>query len=345
MVVQDTFYSDPAKWLARELPDEPVFFYDPERLTRMARRFIDGFPGEVTNAVKANPDPVVIEVLSRAGLQAFDVASPEEMALVRDVDPKARLHYHNPVRSRAEVAAARDFGVVSWSVDRMSELDKLGDIEGAEIAVLDFADRRSKAFKEAETEARAAGMTPLLRSAYEQATSLVNAVRNHPAAKALLDMDGPTEQAFIWHDLCWRRSKIDKWVEQNGRPIIVDIKTAQDASPDGFMRSSAPHGYFQQDCFYRDAARALLGHPDPAFVFIVTEKEPPHVTGVYELTAPYRAIGDHLNEIAVARFMHGQATGEWPGYSNDIERISAPRWLEIAHEERLDREAEGGKAA
>ncbi|MGR3576655.1 MAG: type III PLP-dependent enzyme [Sagittula sp.] len=135
MVVQDTFYSDPAKGLARELPDEPVFFYDPERLTRMARRFIDGFPGEVTYAVKANPDPVVIEALSRAGLQAFDVASPEEMALVRDVDPKARLHYHNPVRSRAEVAAARDFGVVSWSVDRMSELDKLGDIEGAEIAV------------------------------------------------------------------------------------------------------------------------------------------------------------------------------------------------------------------
>lgn len=217
--------------------------------------------------------------------------------------------------------------------------------KGAEIAVLDFADRRSKAFKEAETEARAAGMTPLLRSAYEQATSLVNAVRNHPAARALLDMDGPTEQAFIWHDLCWRRAKIDKRVEQNGRPIIVDFKTAQDASPDGFMRSSASYAYFQQDCFYRDGARALLGHPDPAFVFIVTEKEPPHVTAVYEITASYRAIGDHLNEIAAARFMHGQATGEWPGYSNDIEQISAPRWLELQHEERLEREAEGDIAA
>lgn len=218
--------------------------------------------------------------------------------------------------------------------------------KGAEIAVLDYSDRRSKAYKEDEAGARAAGMTPLLRSAYDQAVTLVNAVTNHPAAKALLDLDGPTEQAFIWHDLCWRRAKLDKRGElPDGRPVIIDFKTAADASPDGFMKSSASYAYFQQDCFYRDAARALLGHPDPAFVFVVTEKEPPHVTGVYELTASYRAIGDHLNEIAVARFMHGQATGEWPGYSNDIERISAPRWLEIQHEERLDREAEGEQAA
>lgn len=218
--------------------------------------------------------------------------------------------------------------------------------KGAEIAVLDFDSRRGKAYAEAEAEARAAGKTPLLRSAYEQAVNLVNAVTSHPAAKALMEKDGPVEQAFIWRDLCWRRAKLDKRCETaDGRPIIVDFKTAADASPDGFMKSSASYAYFQQDCFYRDAARALLGHPDPAFVFVVTEKDPPHVTAVYELTDSYRRIGDHLNEIAVARFMHGQATGEWPGYSSEIEQISAPRWLEIAHEERLEREAEGEVAA
>ncbi|GAA4224348.1 ornithine decarboxylase [Sagittula marina] len=131
----ETYRSDPARWLAREAPDEPVFFYNPIKLEAQARRFHEGFPGEVTYAVKANPDPLVIEALARGGMTAFDVASPEEMALVRDVAPSARLHYHNPVRSKAEVATARSYGITSWSVDRESELDKLGDIVGVEIAV------------------------------------------------------------------------------------------------------------------------------------------------------------------------------------------------------------------
>lgn len=139
-MLREAFRTDPAKWLAREQPDEPVFFYDPVRLERQARRFALGFPGEVTYAVKANPDPMVIEALARGGadrpgMAAFDVASPQEMELVRSVAPEARLHYHNPVRSMAEIAAGKRHGVTSWSVDRASELDKLGDITGAEIAV------------------------------------------------------------------------------------------------------------------------------------------------------------------------------------------------------------------
>ncbi|MBP0481729.1 type III PLP-dependent enzyme [Sagittula salina] len=134
-MLRETFRIDPARWLAREAPDEPVFFYDPVRLDRQAARFHRHFPGEVTYAVKANPDPVVIEALARGGMAAFDVASPEEMELVASVAPHARLHYHNPVRSQAEVRAGRRHGVVSWSIDRMGELDKLGPIHDMEIAV------------------------------------------------------------------------------------------------------------------------------------------------------------------------------------------------------------------
>ena len=57
------------------------------------------------------------------------------MEQVRRAAPQARLHYHNPIRSNAEIAAARRYGITSWSVDRISELDKLGPLNGAEIAV------------------------------------------------------------------------------------------------------------------------------------------------------------------------------------------------------------------
>lgn len=125
----------PEDWALRHLPDDPVLLFSQQALTRTAAAFQAGFPGQVTYAVKANPHPLVIEGLVAAGLTAFDVASPAEMALVRAVLPDARLHYHNPVRSAGEIAQAKAYGIASWSVDRLSELDKLGDIAGQEIAV------------------------------------------------------------------------------------------------------------------------------------------------------------------------------------------------------------------
>lgn len=115
--------------------DTPYFRHDAAALDRVAHTFLSGFPGLVTYAVKANPAPVIVAGLARAGITAFDVASPAEMALVHDVAPDAALHYHNPVRSPAEIAAARRHGIASWSIDRPAELDKLGDITGEEIAV------------------------------------------------------------------------------------------------------------------------------------------------------------------------------------------------------------------
>lgn len=113
----------------------PYFLFRPAHLLQSFDCFRRGFPGEVTYAVKANPAPEVLATLASAGMRAFDVASVEEMTLVRQIAPKALLHYHNPVRSRSEIQAARRMSVLSWSVDRMSELDKLGTIAGLEIAV------------------------------------------------------------------------------------------------------------------------------------------------------------------------------------------------------------------
>ncbi|WGW02213.1 type III PLP-dependent enzyme [Tropicibacter oceani] len=133
------FHSDiattPADWLVRHQPDDPVFFFSPDTLRQTLSRFQTGFPGEVTYAVKANPGTEVLATLADHGMQAFDVASCAEMAQVRAAHPGARLHYHNPVRSRQEIDSARAFGITSWSIDRISELDKLGPIEGQEIAV------------------------------------------------------------------------------------------------------------------------------------------------------------------------------------------------------------------
>jgi ornithine decarboxylase len=119
-------------------PDHPVLYFAPSVLQETARRFMIGFPGLVTFAVKANDERAVLENLAAAGMTAFDVASPDEMVKVRAVRPDATLHYNNPVRSKREIAFARDMGVASWSVDDMGELEKIAALvpaEGIEISV------------------------------------------------------------------------------------------------------------------------------------------------------------------------------------------------------------------
>ncbi|MGC9369208.1 MAG: type III PLP-dependent enzyme [Paracoccaceae bacterium] len=137
MELKQRVWSNLGQYLRAEQPDIPVLFCAPSVLRETAQSFIDGFDGLVTYAVKANPEAQVLESLTAAGISTFDVASPAEMAQVRGVQPGAVLHYHNPVRSPAEIAAALRHGVASWSVDSGSELAKLaGRVPaGSEIAV------------------------------------------------------------------------------------------------------------------------------------------------------------------------------------------------------------------
>ncbi|MEX0969354.1 MAG: type III PLP-dependent enzyme [Paracoccaceae bacterium] len=118
-------WDTPDAYLADMQPDQPVHFFVPSALDAAFQCFRHGFAGLVTYAVKANPDRRVLAQLIAAGIDGFDVASPDEIALVRSLSPDIRLHYHNPVRSRAEIATAAAAGIASWSVDTMGELEKI----------------------------------------------------------------------------------------------------------------------------------------------------------------------------------------------------------------------------
>ena len=138
MGLSKTIWTKPSEHLRAYRPDEPVLYFAPAVLQATARKFLEGFPGLVTYAVKSNPDEIVLTNLVAAGIDGFDVASPYEMDLVSRIAPGAAMHYNNPVRSRSEIATAVRLGVVSYSVDSFSELDKLIELvpsEATEIAV------------------------------------------------------------------------------------------------------------------------------------------------------------------------------------------------------------------
>lgn len=107
-------------------PELPVACLRPHAATRAAEFFVDRFPGTSLYAVKANPDPVILDALYAGGIRAFDVASLNEVMLIGERFPSARMAFMHPVKSRHAIRRAYfDYGVRDFSLDCAAELDKI----------------------------------------------------------------------------------------------------------------------------------------------------------------------------------------------------------------------------
>lgn len=119
-------YQSVEEMLAALEPNEPVYCIYPDAYRRGARRFLEGFPGRVLYAVKANDHPEVLRILSDAGVSSFDCASVPEIELVRKVCPKATPFFMTPARLLGAAGKARnEFGVRHFLVDDLSGLKAL----------------------------------------------------------------------------------------------------------------------------------------------------------------------------------------------------------------------------
>ena len=196
----------------------------------------------------------------------------------------------------------------------------------------------SKYAQEQQAEAYAAGEIPLLESQRGIIEGMVAALRAHPLASILLDpANGSPEQSLFWEDPesgVMLRGRLDFLPNpRNGRLLLVDYKTAASANPGRFAKSAADLNYHMQDCFYRDLAIGLGLDDAPSFLFIAQEKTPPYLVSVIELDWDAKAIGQQLNRQAIDIYQTCMESGEWPGYSSDVERVSLPRWYVSQHEQ------------
>lgn len=108
------------------LPTPPILKMSTTKLHLQAKLFLEHFPGKTSYAVKANAESPVIAELVDAGINIFDVASPYEMKLVKEISPSAILHYHNPIRSKQEVALALNvYDCKRFSVDHEDALHSI----------------------------------------------------------------------------------------------------------------------------------------------------------------------------------------------------------------------------
>jgi ornithine decarboxylase len=121
-------------------PVRPVYCLRPAELSAAAAQFREGVSGDVLYAVKCNPHPSVLRVLSAAGVAGFDAASIVEVAAARNADANAEIGFLNPVKPRGDIREAYRFqGVRLFVIDHKSELgkiaDELGDADDVTILV------------------------------------------------------------------------------------------------------------------------------------------------------------------------------------------------------------------
>ena len=107
-------------------PDKPVYCIRKNSILSASKYFQKKFPGKILYAVKTNPHKEVIKTLIKSGIDQFDVASIEEIKVVRKYSSSAKCSFMHTVKSRESISEAYfKYGVKTFALDTKDELIKI----------------------------------------------------------------------------------------------------------------------------------------------------------------------------------------------------------------------------
>jgi ornithine decarboxylase len=107
-------------------PDYPVYCIRTESIKISTEFFKKNFPGKVLYAVKTNPNERVLKQIISNEIKHFDVASINEIKLIKKLKPDAKLFFMHTIKSRENIAEAYSkFGVRDFALDTKDELQKI----------------------------------------------------------------------------------------------------------------------------------------------------------------------------------------------------------------------------
>lgn len=194
-----------------------------------------------------------------------------------------------------------------------------------QFAVAPAVDRRTKEGKAVYEAfiADAAGKDVLTEDEHKTVMEITRAVLKNPDVVDLLT-DCVTEFPLVWTDeqsglLC--KCKVDAM-----KPgIIVDLKTATDASTETFTREALRYGYDVQAAHYMNAVQTITGEL-PTWYFIVVEKSAPFAVNVLKADGGFTDHGYVTRQELLERLKECKESNRWPSYgTNDL---VLPSWME-----------------
>lgn len=258
--------------------------------------------------------------MTNAEYHAHPAVSKSGLDLVR----RSPLHFWNRYLNPDRVIEPPTPAMVLGSALHTRVLEP--ELFGKEYAVApEGIDRRTRDGKAAwaEFEAASLGKTALKGEDAAHIEAMAQAVRNHPAAKLILGYPGKCEQSYFWKDEeTGEECKCRPDWHSDNRRIIADLKTTEDASPRGFIRSVINYRYHVQAHWYQ--------RPFPEaeqFVFIAVEKKPPYAVGVYFTPIELVEFGAKQATEDLRLLASCRESNVWPGYGDEIQALPVPQWL------------------
>ncbi len=206
--------------------------------------------------------------------------------------------------------------------------------------------RSAKEFR--ETSATHSEKLVLTETEMERAEAIANAVLSPttPAARVaytlLMEGDGYGEYAVEWDEqvddvVVPCKCMVDRFRTVGGRPVVVELKTTLDPSPEAFERQAWNLGYHAQAAFNRRGIRRVVGDSSigVATLVVAVRNEEPYEVAVYEAGPAWMDAGTMQVEDDLRRLARAMKSGEWvaeweesaPGGVLPI--LDPPRWARV----------------
>jgi hypothetical protein len=242
---------------------------------------------------------------------------------VKTVYGKSLLHWAGQEYRESPVL---DMGKAVHSL--ILEYEKQGVVRGP-------SDRRGNKWKEAKQQAEKEGKIILTERDYDSALEIAeSALFNSEFLRGMINSKNFIAEASIF-TTCKKTGMLIKCrpdgllvpQDSKGKGVILDIKTTQDASPDGFQRELRKYNYDLQIAFYLHCMKCA-GLPCSEMYLVAIEKTPPYAVGVHVLSEIYikhaeKRMIQTLEKIKNAESSKDFSTG-WP----EINQVHLPAWLE-----------------
>lgn len=267
------------------------------------------------------PHPLGLVERTNAQYHQGPGVSKSQLDAIASGSPRHYWHrYINPDRERDEPTPALVLGSAVHSIILEP------DLFATEYVANPGIERRSNAGK-AEYAAFVAenkGKTILDDDQMQTCLAIRDAVHAHPVAAGLL-RGGQAEQSFYAID-AETGELIKCRTDYLAGDLIVDVKTTEDASPNGFGKSAANFRYPVQVAWYRHVMESAFGEAPPHWVFLAVEKKPPYALGIY---FPDNA---DVQRAALAarrdfmRIVEHKRADHWPDYGSEVLPLSLPAW-------------------
>jgi len=255
---------------------------------------------------------------------AIDALSNSALSMLNRSPRHYWANYLNPDRPERSATAAMAAGTLAHSL-----VLEPGTVSNLYAVRPEGMDGRTKEGK--QWAADNAGRIIVTAEQMATAEAQRAAVLAVPDLAELLASGSPEVSTFwIDHETGTHCKMRADWVHPlaDGRVILLDLKTTQDASPEQFGRSVWTYGYHRQDAWYTRGF-ALAGGPEvAAFVFAAVTGSYPFIAVPYTLDDQARWQGQEECDELLATYAECRNSNNWPAYGDGVQMLSLPGWAQ-----------------